>query len=88
MLGKIKAKGEGGSRGWDEMVRQHHLFNGHEFQQTLRDSGRQSSLVFCSAWGCKELDTTQRLNNHNNNIYIIIRYTYKDPDAGKDRTGG
>ena len=40
----------------DEMVRQHH--HGHEFEQTLGNSGGQGSLVFCSPWGCKELDTT------------------------------
>ena len=28
----------------DEMVRQHHQFNGHEFQQTPGDSERQGSL--------------------------------------------
>ena len=27
------------------MVRQHHQFNGHEFEQTLRDSEGQGSLV-------------------------------------------
>ena len=30
--------------------------NGHEFEQTLGDSGRQGSLVCCSPWGHKELD--------------------------------
>ena len=42
----------------DEMVRQHHRFNGHEFEQTPGDSGGQRSLVFCSPRGCKELDAT------------------------------
>ena len=37
----------------DEMVRYHHRFNGHEFEQTLRDSGRQRSLMSCSPWGPK-----------------------------------
>ena len=27
------------------------------------DSGGQRSLAYCSAWGCKELDTTWQLNN-------------------------
>ena len=32
----------------DEMVRQHHPLNGHEFEQTLEDSGGQRSLAsFC-----------------------------------------
>ena len=38
------------------------LHNGHEFQQTLGDSEGQGSLACCSSWGCKESDTTKRLN--------------------------
>jgi len=34
-----------------EMVRQHHWFNGHEFEQTPGDSGGQKSLACCSSWG-------------------------------------
>ena len=37
----------------DEMVEWHHQFNGHEFEQTLRDSEGKGSLVCCSSWGCK-----------------------------------
>ena len=40
----------------DEMVRQYHQLNGHEFEQTPRDSEGQGSLVCCSPWGCKESD--------------------------------
>ena len=29
----------------DEMLRQHHLLNGHEFKQTLRDTGIQKQEV-------------------------------------------
>ena len=47
----------------DEMVGWHHQLNGHEFEQTLGDSGGQESLACCSPWGCKELDMTERLNN-------------------------
>ena len=46
----------------DETVGRHHQFNGHEFEQTPGDSEGQGSLVSCSPWGCKELDTTQQLN--------------------------
>ena len=42
----------------DEMVRRHHWLNGHEFEQTLGDTDWQGSLVGCSPWGRKELDTT------------------------------
>ena len=41
----------------DEMVRQHHWLNGHEFEQTPGYSEGQGSLVCCSPWGCKQLDT-------------------------------
>ena len=42
------------------MVRWHHRFNGHEFEQTLGDGEGQGSLACCSPWGRKELDTTEQ----------------------------
>ena len=42
----------------DEMVGWHHRLNGHESEQALGDSEGQRSLVCCSPWGYKELDTT------------------------------
>ena len=33
------------------MVGWHHRLNGHEFEQTLGDSGGWGSLVCCSPWG-------------------------------------
>ena len=36
--------------------------NGHEFEQALGDGEGQGSLAYCGPWGCKELDTTERLN--------------------------
>ena len=33
-----------------------------EFEQIPGDSGGQGSLECCSSWGCKELNTTERLN--------------------------
>ena len=47
----------------DEMVGWHHRLNGHEFEQTLGDSGGHGNLACCSPWGCKELDTTENDNN-------------------------
>ena len=35
----------------DEMVGWHHRLDGHEFEQTLEDSGGQGSLACCSPWG-------------------------------------
>jgi len=49
----------------DEMVRWHHQLNGNEFEQTLGNNEGQGRLVCCSPWGCKVLDTTERLNNIN-----------------------
>ena len=42
----------------DEMVGWHHQLNGQELEQTPGDSKGQGSLVCCSPWGGKELDTT------------------------------
>ena len=46
----------------DEMVGLHHWFDGHEFEQASGIGDGQGSLACCSPWGCKESDTTERLN--------------------------
>ena len=46
----------------DEMVGWHHWLDVHEFEQALGVGDGQGSLVCCSPWGNKELDTTERLN--------------------------
>ena len=43
----------------DEMVGWHHRFNGHEFEQTLRDSEGQGGLEWCHPWGHKESNMTE-----------------------------
>ena len=48
----------------DEMVGWHHQLDGREFEQTPEDCEAQGSLVCCSPWGCKESDTTERLNKN------------------------
>ena len=53
MLGKTE-----GRRRRDKMVGWNHWLSGHEFEQTLGDSGGQGSLACCSPWGHKESDTT------------------------------
>ena len=60
MLGKIKDGRR--RRQEDEMVGWHHRLNGREFEQALGVGDGQGSLVCCSPWGHKELDTTERLN--------------------------
>ena len=49
MLEGLKARGEGVAE--DEMVRWHHRFSGHEFVQTLGDSGGLGRQVCCSPCG-------------------------------------
>ena len=43
----------------DEMVRWLHQLGGHEFEQALGVGDGQGSLVCCSPWGRKVLDTTE-----------------------------
>ena len=45
----------------NEMVGWHHQLNGQESEQTLGDHEEQGRLVCYIPWGCKELDTTERL---------------------------
>ena len=46
----------------DEMVEWYHRHNGHRFGWTPGVGDGQGGLVCCSSWGCKESDTTERLN--------------------------
>ena len=48
-----------------EMVGWHYQLNGHKFEQTLGDSGRQRRLACCSPWDHRESDTTEGLNINN-----------------------
>ena len=64
MLGRIEGKEEK-ERTEDEMVGWHHQFNGHQFEQALGDGKGQGGLACCSPWGCKDSNTTERLNSNN-----------------------
>ena len=46
----------------DGMVGWHHQLNGQEFGWNLGVGDGQGGLVSCNSWGCKESDTTERLN--------------------------
>ena len=46
----------------NEMVGWHHRLNEREFEQVLGVGDGQGGLVYCSPWGHKELDMTERLN--------------------------
>ena len=47
-----------------EIVGWHHQASGHEFEQTPGDREWQGSLMCCSPWVHKELDTTQQIKNN------------------------
>ena len=64
-------KGSDAGRDWrqeekgmteDEMAGWHHQLDGHEFEWTLVVGDGQGGLACCNSWGCKELDTTERLD--------------------------
>ena len=60
---RLRAKGERVDRGWDGWMAS--SINGLEFEQTPGASEGQGSLVCCSPWDHKVLDTTEQLKNNN-----------------------
>ena len=46
----------------DEMAGWHHGLDEREPRWTLGDDDGQGGLACCDSWGCKESDTTERLN--------------------------
>ena len=67
LIGKDSAAG----RGWgqeekgtteDKMAGWHHRLNGREFEWTPGVGDGQGGLACWNSWGCKESDTTERLN--------------------------
>ena len=52
----------------NERAGRHHRCSEHELRKTLGDGEGQGGLACCSPGGCKDSDTTGRLNNNNNNI--------------------
>ena len=46
----------------DEMAGWHHWLDGRESEWTPGVGDGQGGLVCCDSWGCKESDTTERLN--------------------------
>ena len=71
----------------DEMTGWHHWLDGHESGWTPGVGAGQGGLACCDSWGCKESDTTERLNwtkldknqtitadfrNHQKNIHDLV----------------
>ena len=46
----------------DEMTGWRHRLDGREFEWTLGDGDGQEGLTCCDSRGCKESNTTERLN--------------------------
>ena len=59
MLGKTEGRRR---REQQKMRWMDHGLNGHEFEQAPGVGDGQGSLECFSQWGCKESDTTERLN--------------------------
>ena len=72
MLGGIGGRRRRGRQ--DEMAGWHHRLDGHEFEWTPGVGDRQGGLACCNSCGCKESDTTERLNWTDN--INIARYTH------------
>jgi len=47
----------------------HQRLNGHGFGWTPGVGDGQGGLVCCGSWGCKELDTTERLDGTDSGRY-------------------
>ena len=56
----------------DEMAGWHHWLNGHESEWTPGDGDGQEGLACCDSWGCKELDTIERLNWTELNVPLCV----------------
>ena len=56
----------------DEMVGLHHWINRHGFGWTPGVGDGQGGVTFCSSWGRKESDMTERLN------WTELRYIYSE----------
>ena len=55
----------------DEMVRWHHWLDGHGFGWSPGVGDEQGGLACCGSWGCKESDTTERLELNRKQIILL-----------------
>ena len=62
----------------DEMTGWHNRLDGCEFVWTLGIGDGQGGLVCCNSWGCKESDTTERLNWTELNVSFFILSTLQN----------
>ena len=79
ILGRLRAGGEGGDRGWDGWW--HHWLSGHEFQQILGDSEveRETWRTAVHEMGSQRVSnnwaTEQQIGNHCNHPLVIFWLT-------------
>ena len=59
----------------DEMAGWHHWFNGCESEWTRGVADGQGGLACYDSWGCKELDTTERLNWTELKRYRLVKFS-------------
>ena len=60
----------------DETAGWHHGLDGREFEWTLGDGDGQGGLACCDSWGCKESDTTERLNWTELSLFVFYESVY------------
>ena len=77
-------KDSGAGRDWgleekgtteDEMAEWHHRLDGREFEWTPGVGDGQGGLACSDSWGCKESDTTERLNWTELNWEEVCRFS-------------
>ena len=56
----------------DEMAGWHHRLDTHEFGWTPGVDDGQGGLACCDTWGCKESDTTERLNGTEMLLFSVL----------------
>ena len=72
----------------NDVVGWHHQLNGQEFEPSVGDSEGPGSLVCCSPWGHKEPDTTEQLNNKEQQIHCIQETHSKNKDTDGLKVNG
>ena len=74
-------KDSDGGRDWgqekgtteDEMAGWYHWLDGHESEWTPGVGDGQGGVACCNSWGCKELDTTERLIWSDLNVTVMLQ---------------